>query len=185
MYSPPPKVTYRVPDQPVEVFYGRTRPLLEDQDISTPRRKTRVERGRLTRKRPHSNSKEDDSFGHLPECMPDSLWASVNKGNDDNRDNRPSDGIMCDSDEHPPQKTDLAYAGFVEAVLSDECSFYQLSRKTFVANGWNPAKNEANVRVTLESPFTRINQVLSLHGITSEHQPSMIPVQLVFARWAN
>ncbi len=161
MYSPPQKVTYRdLPDQPVEVFYGQTRPSLaaNHQDISTPRRKTRVARGRQLRhpsKRRRSDSKEKDNFGGIPECTPDTLPAFVN---DDDEDNRPNLGNMCWQDEPLPQNTDLAYAGFVEAVLSDECSFYQLSQKTFVANGWNPAKNETNVRVTLSSRFTWINQ---------------------------
>lgn len=168
MYSPPLRVTYRdLPDQPVEVFYGQTRPSLatEDQDISTPRRKIRVARGRHTRKRPRSDSKEKDSFGGIPEwtldTLPDSVETPVNDNESGLDDNRPGLGNTQWQDEPPPQNTDLAYSGFVEAVLSDECSFYQLSQKTFVANGWNPAKNETNVRVTLTSRasrFTWINQ---------------------------
>jgi hypothetical protein len=47
----------------------------------------------------------------------------------------------------PPETVEIAYASFVDAVLSDECSFYQLGQKLFVANGWNPVRNETSVRV--------------------------------------
>ena len=41
---------------------------------------------------------------------------------------------------------DNSYTSFVEAVMSDDCSFYQLNQKLFVVNGWNTKKNEASVR---------------------------------------
>ena len=45
--------------------------------------------------------------------------------------------------------SEIRYARFVEAVLADECSFYQLSRKIFVSNGWSSKKNEPVVSVYL------------------------------------
>jgi hypothetical protein len=42
----------------------------------------------------------------------------------------------------PEPLKDPGYSSFVDAVLSDECSFYRLSLKIFVVNGWNKKKNE-------------------------------------------
>jgi hypothetical protein len=148
MDSPPQKVFYGdLPDRPFEVFYSG-----KVHDISTPRRKTRVATGGPTRKRPRSDSKEkDNNFGRIPECTPmqDTLPCVMTpRLNDDDfgEETRADFGSMgCQAEPSSPN-TDLTYAGFVEAVLSDECSFYQLSQRIFVANGWNPAKNETNVR---------------------------------------
>ena len=41
--------------------------------------------------------------------------------------------------------SDGNYVSFVDAVMADECSLYQVSRKTFVCNGWNLKKNQSVV----------------------------------------
>jgi hypothetical protein len=154
MDSPPPKVFYKeLPESPVKVFYGQTS--LGAQDVSTPRRKTRTARGVCPgRKCPHSESKEEVNSGsRIPDRnpCPDILPAFVETTFLDdnyfgNKDNDGSNVCALEVDKVEwHQKMDLAYASFVGAVLSDECSFYQLSKKIFVANGWNPVKNETNV----------------------------------------
>jgi hypothetical protein len=46
----------------------------------------------------------------------------------------------------PGKIVDTGYLAFVDAVLSDDCSFYQLNRNIFVVNGWNHKKKEPSVR---------------------------------------
>ena len=45
------------------------------------------------------------------------------------------------------------YLLFFESVISGSLPFYQLSRKTFVSNGWNTQKSEASVSGSVDLPF--------------------------------
>ena len=189
MDSPPPKVCYgELPEQPFQVFYAQTS-FATSQDVLTPRRKKRIARSGRTRKRPRSESTDHSS--RRPECTQDILPA-VGENSILNNDFGAIDidfgGVFAGSDEaEPPSpKAELTYAGFVAAVLSDECSFYQLSQKVFVANGWDAVRNEANVCVA-PLQHVRVDQnFLSLHGITCKGlQSRMTWVLLVFVLWAN
>jgi len=154
MNPPRPQVFYEeLPDRPFKVVYDTTTFGEQHQDLSTPRRKTRITKERRTRKHPRPERKEKvDGTGipgslsdpdGLPTFM-DSLFSPGIMDGFGNEDTNLSN--TCMYDEVPPSNVDLTYAGFVDAVLSEECSFYQLSQKVFVANGWNPVKNETNVR---------------------------------------
>lgn len=163
MDSPPAKVLYdELPEQSLKVVYdAETSP---SRNGSTPKRKTRVAKGRQshhTGRHGHSESREKESREKLKESthkapagpaprIPPPFWDDHVGDEDVNVDNGPA-GTCTQGVEELVQDTALAYPGFVEAVLSDECSFYQLSQKTFVANGWDSVKNEANVRVVLPS----------------------------------
>ena len=147
MDSPPPRVTYgKLPDQPFEVSYGQTSLSAKHQEISTPRRKTRISKGSRTWKRPRLESKENVDSASIPECTPASDLNDIDCENEDNQGAHQAWEIDKDV---LPQTSDITYTGFIGAVMSDECSFYQLTQKIFVANGWNHLKNETNVRVLL------------------------------------
>ncbi len=45
------------------------------------------------------------------------------------------------------------YLLFFESVISGSLPFYQLSKKTFVSNGWNTQKSEASVSGSVDLPF--------------------------------
>lgn len=131
-----------LPERPFEVSYDKVLVgTVEDRHgVSTPRRKTRIpkdgaKRGHR-RNRSCSRSQENvDSTG----CI--SGFVSVpESGGNDNLDYLST--CVVHNDEEVPTGT---YASFVEAVLSDECSFYQLTQRVFVANGWDSVKNEATV----------------------------------------
>ena len=178
MDSPPLKVTYdELPERASKVLYDNTWHAKEHEGviIATPRRKTRITKERNTRKRPRldSLSKErSNESGHTPEGMSctDTLPALrplpllddfTNSGN-----GGANFGDWREDEADPPQNVDITYASFVDAVLSDECSFYQLSQRVFVANGWNPGKNETNVRDKHIEIIVIDRKFLSLHGIT-------------------
>lgn len=147
MDSPPPKVFYEeLLEQPPKVLYDDIDiwGVKEHEEViqGTPKRKTRITKERHTRKRPRPGSpgterpnaaRRASEFVWSPDTLP-ILDDSTNFG-------------ITQEDETPPETVDSAYASFVDAVLSDECSFYQLSQKLFVANGWNPVRNETSVRV--------------------------------------
>jgi hypothetical protein len=143
MHSPPLKVFYEeLPEQPPKVLYNNIWGMKEDEAvIGTPKRKTRITKERHTSKRPclESPSTERPNDAHnaselasFPDILP-ILDDSTNFRDTQEQEARSSETV------------NIAYASFVEAILSDECSFYQLSQKLFVANGWNFMRNETSV----------------------------------------
>ena len=185
MDSPPLKVIYEeLPEQPFTVHYNKAE---EDRDISTPNRKVRITARRCKAKKHPKNKEKVNSLVLTPADIPDNdtlpnlddtvtgldtLPASddttIGWGNED-----PDFGNEDPSFESDPvpKNADLTYLAFVEAVLSDECSFYQLSQKVFVANGWDPVRNEATVRVSLLMSKIQLKSP-SLYGIISKGRRS-------------
>jgi len=151
MNSPPPKVVYdELPEMPRRVLYDTT--LMED--VSTPRRKTRVQKKErrlvVARKRTGVARQEKvNSSAQGPEWIP----ASEPLAFVDNCDNVPfgeeDDNRNTCTGQEDRLPRDLTYSSFVDVVLSDDCSFYQLTQKVFVANGWDCIKNEATVCVLI------------------------------------
>jgi hypothetical protein len=143
MDSPPPKVFYAdLPEQPPKVLYDNIWDTKEDEGviIGTPKRKTRIAKERHTRKRPRPANPSTERPNDASEftSSPDTLSIL---------DDSTNFGDTQEDQAGLPETVDIAYASFVDAILSDECSFYQLSQKLFVANGWHPVRNEMSVRV--------------------------------------
>ena len=142
MNSPPQRVSYEeLPERPFNVNYDTTL-TPENLDLSTPRRKTRITKERRTREHLYRKKKKVVSAGDSDgpgqsdaHDLVDSSFEIVSSLPD----------TTCTPTEEPLSKVDLMYAGFVDAVHSDECSFYQLSQRVFVANGWNLVREEPNV----------------------------------------
>jgi hypothetical protein len=146
MDSPPWKVFYaELPEQPPKVLYDDIWGAKEQEGvfIGTPKRKTRITKERHTRKRFRHESPSTETPNdarHTSEFASSSDTLPILDHSTDFQDTQ-------EDEAGPPETVDIAYASFVDAVLSDECSFYQLSQKIFVANGWNPVRNETSVRV--------------------------------------
>jgi len=147
MNSHPPKVLYEeLPERPFKVFYNKTLVAEEDPNaVSTPRRKTRISKGSAIRRRTKKwasfeGQEKADSTGRISESVsvPDIFDVVETEG--------VYFGDMCT---WPRAEEPLTYASFVEAVLSDECSIYQVTQKVFIANGWDTVKNEATVSLQL------------------------------------
>lgn len=163
MDSPPRQVVYdKLPDSPV-------RDVTYDDGISgrevypcTPRRKTRVETSRKRLRKNyqlHSENASDPGPGHVgtragdrkSEVMlpgPEGLATGALTGQDLEQAYTWEPGFEPLTVK-PVQEVDIAYACFVEAVLSDECSIYQLSQNLFVVNGWNATRHESNVCISI------------------------------------
>jgi len=164
MDSPPAHVLYdELPESPVQkVLYGDSILTSDLKDVSTPRRKTRthkanqgVRRQKRLRRRSRSNeaierSCNSQAEGPLganslteDELLPYNFEGPYTWQCDSSQDvSQATPGHTMDSG------TSSSYAAFVEAVLSDECSFYRLSRRVFVANGWNSLRKETYVSKT-------------------------------------
>ena len=156
--SPPLKVTYaELPDSPIQKVAYEGVFSTGDVMYATPQRKPR---------RPYKDRKwkrQKTSSGRVSSPIPDNPspvleepWQSSPLEVLDVED--VSADISKRSDELSMLRTpssdvpsiavelDNSYTSFVEAVMSDDCSFYQLNQKLFVVNGWNTKKNEASVR---------------------------------------
>lgn len=163
MDSPPRNVSYEIPDSPIKgVAYEKV--TLEDDPV-TPRRKTRTVAPRqapVRRRRRIHQAVPASSYVAVSETLPESLSESNYLQDPDQCDPHPPDSHGADWDMEEPSSLQIEpaeaqnpYARFLEAVLSDDCSFCQLSQRIFVVSGWNFVKNEPSVHFDLPSARQR------------------------------
>ena len=154
MDSPPQNVSYDIPDSPVEgVAYEKV--TLDDNPV-TPRRKTRTVAPRQApvRRRRRIHQAVVPASSYVAASETESLSGSNCLQDPDQCEPHPPDshGVGWETwdMEEPslqigPAEAQNPYARFLEAVLSDDCSFFQLSQRIFVVSGWNFVKNEPSV----------------------------------------
>lgn len=161
MDSPPAQVLYdELPESPVQkVLYGDSTLTSDLKDVSTPRRKTRTHKanqGVRCQKRLRRRSRSNEVIERSCNSQAEGPLGANSLAEDELLPYNFEDPYtwQCDSDRQAmpghtmDSGTSSSYAAFVEAVLSDECSFYRLSRRVFVANGWDSLRKETNVRKT-------------------------------------
>jgi len=184
----PLRVKYGLPDSPIQkVAYEGVSPSGE----ATPQRKPR----RLYKAQNPKRKRQKGSHVFAPIVVHEGESTSQTTINPSDvfdmdglraENNWPSDDILTfqTSPRVPLQATEIddSYFSFVEAVLSDECSFYQLSQKLFVVNGWNIKKNETSVSFFHRYMTILTSRFIRRHGSICNKIPWRSPEFIAFVQ---
>jgi hypothetical protein len=116
----------------------------DPRNTTTPQRKRRRPE-RVSRHRLHSQAQASNRSltgnNAAESTMQDRESAQSEDENGDLLLPEPQDHESGD----PSATTAVHFQHFVEAVLLEDCGFYQLSNSLFVVNGWDPKKCEPTV----------------------------------------
>lgn len=166
--SPPLQVAYSsLPDSPIQVAYENAEYSMLDMAHTTPQRKMRKPYQPQGQKRKrHVNESSRAKTSNIPGktsapvSYPESpvrLKDKISNVSDIATETEALQTDSLDPDEEfnwewegltqiAPETNPIdGYSAFVDAVLSEDCPFFQLNRNIFVVNGWNHKKKEASV----------------------------------------
>ncbi|KAH9474482.1 hypothetical protein JR316_0012941 [Psilocybe cubensis] len=154
MSDSPPIVYAVLPDSPTEVQYSyNTHESISP--IITPVRKKRVSGkvSRLAKKQrstPITYSKSGEEFEtETQTVLQDDTNELAPFYDEEYGVSAPEIDTLGESVNEGASRTDdEEYSYFLDAVLADECGFYQLTGNLFVANGWSNSRRESTVRET-------------------------------------